>query len=148
MAQRLYSECLHDGHNVFVHEYESTDMMIHIASQSKYDLIICPYLTKKVPKEIFENHSVPCWIVHPGIEGDRGISSLDWALLEHETTWGVTVLQAVEAMDAGPIWDTQTFDIPHTIRGHITKSALYRWSCIDAASVALKNAIHMFMQGM
>jgi putative two-component system protein, hydrogenase maturation factor HypX/HoxX len=35
--------------------------------------------------------------VHPGIKGDRGPSSLDWAIANHEKTWGVTILQAAAA---------------------------------------------------
>ena len=46
-------------------------------------------------------------IVHPGPKGDRGPSSLDWAITTGERRWGVTALQAVEEMDAGPIWATR-----------------------------------------
>jgi putative two-component system protein, hydrogenase maturation factor HypX/HoxX len=38
-----------------------------------------------------------------GIIGDRGPSSLDWALLLGLERWGVTVLQAEAEMDAGPV---------------------------------------------
>ena len=35
-----------------------------------------------------------CLVVHPGIRGDRGPSALDWAILDGESAWGVTVLEA------------------------------------------------------
>ena len=51
--------------------------------KAKHDLVICPYLTKKIPTEVYENNI--CWIVHPGIVGDRGAYSLDYALLNIKT---------------------------------------------------------------
>ena len=47
----------------------------------------------------------------PGPKGDRGPSSLDWAIMDAEPVWGVTALQAVEEMDAGPIWASRTFPV-------------------------------------
>ncbi len=51
-------------------------------------------------------------ILHPGPEGDRGPSSLDWAISDGEPEWGVTALGAIDEMDAGPIWGTRTFALP------------------------------------
>jgi putative two-component system hydrogenase maturation factor HypX/HoxX len=50
------------------------------------ELIICPYLKEKVPDDIWRYHV--CLIVHPGIKGDRGPSSLDWAIMNEESEWG------------------------------------------------------------
>jgi len=36
----------------------------------KPELILCPYLTKYIPKEIYSNY--PTFVLHPGIRGDRG----------------------------------------------------------------------------
>ena len=69
-------------------------------------------------------------IIHPGPVGDRGPSSLDWAITEGAPTWGVTALQAVEEMDAGPIWATRTFPMPAAAP---RKSALYNGPVADAA---------------
>lgn len=49
--------------------------------------------------------------MHPGIKGDRGPSSIDWAILNQEKEWGVTLLEADKEMDAGDIWGTTTFPI-------------------------------------
>ena len=56
-------------------------------------------------------------IVHPGPPGDRGPSSLDWAISEAAPAWGVTALQAVEEMDGGPIWAYRTFAMPWSHHG-------------------------------
>lgn len=37
--------------------------------------------------------------------------------------WGVTILQADEEMDAGDVWKSSTFSVPHS--STLTKSALY-----------------------
>ena len=69
-------------------------------------------------------------IVHPGPKGDRGPSSLDWAVTDTGAQWGVTALQAVEEMDAGPIWGTRSFPLASTPR---RKSSLYNGPVADAA---------------
>ena len=50
-------------------------------------------------------------IIHPGPIGDRGPWSLDRVITTGEIRWGVTALQAVEEMDAGPIWGSRTAPI-------------------------------------
>mgnify|MGYP000483527275 CR=1 FL=1 len=81
-------------------------------------------------------------MVHPGIHGDRGISAIDWALLNEEPEWGVTVLQAVEEMDAGDIWATHNFPVPQGVDGAgTTKSALYQNQCVEAGITGLREAL-------
>jgi putative two-component system hydrogenase maturation factor HypX/HoxX len=75
--------------------------MSEIAKTQLADIVLAPFLTKSVPDDVYSNPSVPCIIVHPGIEGDRGRHSLDWALKQQQSEWGVTLLQAAEEMDAG-----------------------------------------------
>jgi len=58
----------------------------------KPDIIFCPTLMKVIPEDIYKK--VKCLIIHPGIMGDRGPSSLDWAILNQYPEWGVTVLEA------------------------------------------------------
>jgi putative two-component system hydrogenase maturation factor HypX/HoxX len=64
-------------------------------------------LKKPIPEAIWRRHT--CIIVHPGIKGDRGPSSLDWAITLGEKTWGVTNLQANAEIDAGAIWASRNF---------------------------------------
>ena len=107
------------------------------------DLVICPYLTKKIPPEVYQNYL--CWIVHPGIVGDRGAYAIDYALLEFEDwkpenrRWGVTVLQASEEYDAGAIWSTEEFPL-HAC----TKSELYHTEVTTAAINAIDRALECY----
>jgi putative two-component system hydrogenase maturation factor HypX/HoxX len=101
------------------------------------DLIICPFLKEKLPEHVWKNHL--CLIVHPGIKGDRGPSSLDWAITNNEQEWGVTVLQAVEEMDAGAVWATETFPMRT-----VSKASLYRREVTQAAIKAILTAVSRF----
>ncbi|MBV9027003.1 MAG: formyl transferase, partial [Candidatus Eremiobacteraeota bacterium] len=92
------------------------------------ELIICPFLRERVPDEVWKRRRTI--IIHPGPLGDRGASSLDWAITEGAQTWGVTALQAVAELDAGPVWAHRTFSLPRTPQ---RKSALYNGAVADAA---------------
>ena len=108
------------------------------------ELIVCPMLTSVVPEDVWSTRT--CLIVHPGPPGDRGPSSLDWALGAGLRQWGVTVLQAVAEMDAGDIWAAEPFDIPE-LPGGISKSDVYRNELSDAASRAVERAVRRFASG-
>ncbi len=144
MSQRAFLLCKELQHEVHMVQYSSKKQVISDIKAFSPDLIICPFLTKKVPEEVYTNKSVPCLIVHPGIEGDRGASSIDWALAEGKEEWGVTVLQADEEMDAGDIWSTNTFPTPK----NVTKSELYRGEVADAAMKGIKEALERFSMNL
>ena len=147
MAQRLYLVCQEEGHQVTVHVAKRAQDMIDQVKLVDPHLILCPYLTKRIPEEIWGDASVPCLIVHPGIEGDRGMSSIDWALMEQSAEWGVTILQAAEEMDAGDIWATNNFRIRREFGAMPTKSSLYRIECIDAAVSGVRQAFQKLVAG-
>ncbi|XP_045163232.2 hydrogenase maturation factor HoxX-like [Mercenaria mercenaria] len=105
------------------------------------DIVICPFLKSKIPESLYKNYT--CLIMHPGIAGDHGASSLDWAILENEREWGVTVLQANDEMDGGDIWSTDTFEVP---QGSI-KTSLYNGSVSDAAVNCIVDALSRYCQG-
>ena len=98
------------------------------------DLILCPYLTRKIPASIWRK--IPTLILHPGPVGDRGPSSLDWAILRREERWGVTLLQANDEMDAGPIWGHAEFGMRPA-----SKAALYRKEVSDLALGLVEEAL-------
>lgn len=126
MSQRIYVELKDKNHEVDIHITSTDENMIEAVNQSKPDIIICPFLKAAIPSEIWENHV--CVIVHPGIKGDRGASSIDWAILNKNTEWGVTLLQAEKEMDAGDIWSSNNYSMREA-----TKSALYRNEATTAA---------------
>ncbi|KAL6916538.1 hypothetical protein FSST1_008033 [Fusarium sambucinum] len=157
LSQQLYLH-LCQIHTVTIEYALSDKVMIEAANLVRPDIIICPFLTSPVPSEVFDNYLT--LIVHPGPPGDAGPSALDWVLMGDDGTvsdsaellksqswngtgrshWGVTVLQAVAEMDAGPVWAFEQFEIdindPET-----TKATLYRGSVTRAAVTATFSAI-------
>ena len=110
LSQRMALELTKRQHNIQVNEINEPSEMIHLAEHVQPDLILCPFLTKRIPEEVYSNTRIPCWIVHPGIEGDRGASSIDWALYDREDEWGVTVLQLLRK------WTQETFGALRTFK--------------------------------
>jgi putative two-component system hydrogenase maturation factor HypX/HoxX len=136
LSQRLLVELTQRGHRVSVCIATSGDDMLPAARAYRPDLIVAPMLKTAIPEVLWRRYL--CLIVHPGIEGDRGPSSLDWAISMGVERWGVTVLQAEAEMDAGPIWTTETFPMP---REPQTKSSLYRAEVTEAAVRAVLTAV-------
>jgi len=97
-------------------------------------LIVCPILKKFIPESIWSRHR--CLVVHPGPPGDRGPSSLDWAIELGADEWGVTVLEANGEADAGDIWASRAFATRPA-----GKSSLYRHEVRRAAIEALVEAV-------
>ncbi len=140
MAQRLWLELDRLNHLVVVQTAESTEAMEEAVKDFQPDLIIAPYLKAKIPESIWKKHL--CLVVHPGIVGDRGASSLEWAILRGEKEWGVTVLQAVEKMDAGPVWSHQTFPMRE-----VSKAEMYRCEVTQAATRGILDALQKWEKG-
>ncbi len=134
MCQRVDRELQRDGHQVFVELSPTATVMEATVRHVDPDLIICPFLKHRVPDSIWREH--PCLIVHPGIEGDRGPSSIDWAISQGLSNWGVTLLQAQAQMDAGDIWGTVEFSLRP-----VGKASVYRHEVITQAVGLIKLAI-------
>ncbi|MBX2877244.1 MAG: hydrogenase maturation protein [Saprospiraceae bacterium] len=134
MAQRAWLELDRLDHQVKVQIAASEAVMLRAVQEFEPELIIAPFLKAKIPETIWRNHL--CLIIHPGIIGDRGASSLDWAILKQAAEWGVTILQAAEKMDAGDIWASYSFPMRET-----TKANLYRHEVTQAAMKGLLEAI-------
>src|SRR6266567_8398921 len=137
LSQRAYVELVDRGHTVIVAIASSAEVMIEAVNREHPDLIVAPMLRKVIPASIWQTH--PCIIIHPGIKGDRGPSSLDWAILNACEEWGVTLLQAGVEMDAGDIWASRTFS-----RRVRSKSHLYRHEVTEAAIQGLLETIAKF----
>ena len=138
LTQRFYTELDDAGYLVSVElHHGNIPLLLEGVGLFKPDLIICPFLTQKIPPEIYKNYK--CLIVHPGIEGDRGASSLDWAIQNGESEWGVTLLEAQEEMDMGDIWAKKTFPMRST-----TKSSLFNREVTQGAVDCLWEALTYF----
>lgn len=134
LTQRVERELILLGHEVEKHcECEESRLLQQLQDFAP-DLIICPFLTWRIPEKVWQDFR--CLVVHPGIEGDRGPSSLDWAISRLYTKWGVTLLQAAEEMDAGDIWGTRVFRMR---RG--SKLSIYKREVSTAAADLIKEAV-------
>jgi putative two-component system hydrogenase maturation factor HypX/HoxX len=134
LTQRIFVELDDLGHDVGCSVVADGHQMRTAVEAFGPELVVAPYLKQAIPADIWRTR--PCLIVHPGIRGDRGPSSLDWAILRGLPSWGVTVLQATDEFDAGDIWAHREFPM-----GERSKSALYRHEVADAAVDALLEAI-------
>ncbi|MGZ8195453.1 MAG: hydrogenase maturation protein [Methylosarcina sp.] len=134
LCQRAHVELDALGHDISITLSLNPDDIRKGVTFFQPDLIICPFLKEKIPEDVWSKHH--CLIIHPGIKGDRGPSSLDWALMNGEPEWGVTVLQAAGEMDAGDIWATETFKMRQA-----SKAGIYRRELTEAAIKAMVSAV-------
>src|SRR6266487_511254 len=134
LSQRAFVELVDRGHTVVVVIASSEEVMLETVEREHPDLIVAPMLKKVIPASIWQQHT--CIIVHPGIKGDRGPSSLDWAILNACEEWGVTLLQAGAEMDAGDIWASRAFAMREGSKSH-----LYRHEVTEAAIQGLLETI-------
>ncbi len=140
LTQRVHVELADLGHEVSVELALGDDVLRDGVRRFDPDLVIGPMLTAAIPADIWSVY--PCFIVHPGPRGDRGPSSLDWAIMGGAARWGVTVLQANAEMDAGDIWASAEFTMPGC-----SKSSAYRSEVADAAVQAVLLAVARFAAG-
>jgi putative two-component system hydrogenase maturation factor HypX/HoxX len=136
LSQRLLIELTERGHEIRVCVVASGEAMMDAICGDAPDMIIAPMLKIAIPQEIWSRYL--CLIVHPGIKGDRGPSSLDWAIANQEKSWGVTILEAAPEFDAGPIWASHEFPLE---TDPSAKSSLYRGKVTEAAFRGVLDAL-------
>ncbi|WP_139559123.1 hydrogenase maturation protein [Methylotetracoccus oryzae] len=141
LTQHAHVELKGLGHWVGVAVGTTGDAMREAVAQFEPDLVLCPMLAQVIPRDVWERYT--CLILHPGIVGDRGGNSLDWAILNDEQRWGVTVVQAAEHVDSGSIWATYEFRMRPA-----SKSSLYRDEVTQAAVKAMLVAVRRFDSGL
>jgi putative two-component system hydrogenase maturation factor HypX/HoxX len=134
LTQRLHVELRERGHLVSV-EFDINDAVTcEAVALFRPDLVIASFLKRAIPEDVWRR--VRCFIVHPGVRGDRGPSALDWAILDGATRWGVTLIEATAKMDAGPVWAWREFPMRAA-----AKSTLYRHEVTQAALACVLEAI-------
>ena len=137
LTQRVHVELLQHGHTVSIEVAINEHTMLEGVQLFKPDIIICPFLKHRIPESVWRHYV--CIVVHPGIKGDRGMSSLDWAIQNEEPEWGVTALQAAAEMDTGDIWATATFKMRPG-----TKSSIYSIEVTEAAVQVVLQTLERF----
>jgi putative two-component system hydrogenase maturation factor HypX/HoxX len=140
LSQRAFIALTELGHRVEVEVVDSGDAMEAAVELHRPELIVCPMLKKLIPESIWSARR--CLVVHPGPMGDRGPSSLDWAIELGIREWGVTVLEANGDFDAGDVWATRTF--PMRAAG---KGSIYRHEVRRSAIDALVEAVDKLLEG-
>ena len=137
LSQRLYCELTERGHEVSIELDVHSDLMIEAAELYRPDLIIAPFLRRKIPGEVWRKYKT--LIVHPGVRGDRGPSALDWAIIRGERVWGVTLIEAHEEYDAGDVWAWREFPMRFA-----RKSSVYRHEVTEGAVECVLEAVEKF----
>ena len=140
LSQRAWIALTELGHEVTVAVVDSAAAMEAAVDAHRPQLIVCPILKKMIPESIWAKHR--CLVVHPGPRGDRGPSSLDWAIELGMREWGVTVLEASGDVDAGDVWATRRFPMRA-----VDKSSLYRQEVRRAGIEALVEAMGRIVDG-
>ncbi|MFB6820548.1 enoyl-CoA hydratase-related protein [Streptomyces virginiae] len=140
LTQRVHAELRDHGHRVAVELALPGSSLADAVRGHRPDLVLAPMLRTAIPEEVWAAHT--CLVVHPGPVGDRGPSSLDRAVQDGESRWGVTVLQANAEMDAGDVWASVACPVPP-----VGKSDLYRGEIADAALEAVLLAVERFASG-
>ncbi len=140
LSQRLWLSLSAAGHELSV-EFDINDAATRQAlALWQPELVIAPFLKRTIPDDVWR--ATPCLIVHPGPLGDRGRSALDWAIQQGRMRWGVTVLQAVAELDAGPVWAHREFALRAA-----SKSSVYRRELTEAAVAAVGEALTRMQRG-
>jgi putative two-component system hydrogenase maturation factor HypX/HoxX len=141
LTQRLSVELREKGEEVSVEYDISDDILRETVDLFRPDLILASFLKRAIPQDVLSK--TLCLIVHPGPPGDRGPSALDWAIFEGRTEWGVTLLEAVEELDAGAVWASRAFAMRAA-----TKSSLYRNEVTRGAVECVFEALDHLRTGM
>src|SRR5262245_2478758 len=138
MPQALWTALRDDGHDVIRPEDIELRTPMSAADMGRFarlaapDVIFCPFLKQVVPPEVCQGWAT--WIPHPGIRGDRGPSSLSWAILDGERRWGLTMVRAepaasAEELDGVNVGAWREFAIP----AEATMNEVYAQHVIPAA---------------
>jgi putative two-component system protein, hydrogenase maturation factor HypX/HoxX len=134
LSQRTQIALTELGHEISVAVVSTSLEMEAAVARHRPELIVCPMLKAIIPPSITDRHR--CLIVHPGPKGDRGPSSLDWAIELEADRWGVTVLEATDDVDGGDVWASRTFRMREA-----GKSSLYRHEVRREAVDAVVQAV-------
>ena len=134
LSQRVWAELRRAGHMVETRVLpQENDAQVRAwVEELTPQAIIAPFLKSRIPTDL----SIPTIIIHPGIPGDAGPASIDWAILNNEATWGAEAILASEVMDGGDLYANAEFPMRSA-----TKSNLYSDEITEAAAHVALQAI-------
>ncbi len=130
LTQAIYTRLKDRGESVAVAFAINEEQMQEEVEAFDPELILAPYLKAFIPDTIYKVY--PTYIFHPGPLGDRGPSSLEYALLNDTKEWGVVILRANELYDGGNIVAQKNLSVRNTY-----KASLYRQEIVQHFLIAL-----------
>jgi putative two-component system hydrogenase maturation factor HypX/HoxX len=130
LSQAIFTRLRDEGHQVVVTFFINTQQVIQEIENFEPEIIFCPFLKAFISQYIYEKY--PTYIFHPGPIGDRGPSSLEYALRSETKEWGVVILRANELYDGGEIIALCDFKVRKTY-----KASLYRQEVVKTSLKAL-----------
>ncbi len=124
LSQAVYTTLKDRGYILDVVYAINKSQIIEEIEAFKSDIILCPFLTKYIPKEIYENY--PTFVFHPAPIGDRGAYSLDYAVFHEEKSWGGVWLRANALYDGGNIYASGYFAMRESYKASIYRQEMLR----------------------
>ncbi|CAH2051802.1 unnamed protein product, partial [Iphiclides podalirius] len=108
------------------------------------DINVLPFCTQFIPMEVITYPKYQSICYHPSIlPRHRGASSINWTLIEGDTTCGLTIFWADDGLDTGPILLQKSF--PATIDD--TVDTLYNKYLYPEGIKALAESVNMVANG-
>ena len=141
LTQRVQAELAACGHELDVVPDGDQDAVREGVLRHVPELIIAPMLKTALPEDVWSEHT--CLIVHPGPPGDRGPSSLDWAVeTGADAVGGHRAAGGRRDGRRRHLGDGSLRDAPGA-----GKSDIYRNEAADAAMAAVMLAVERFASG-
>ncbi|XP_063628857.1 cytosolic 10-formyltetrahydrofolate dehydrogenase [Cydia splendana] len=110
----------------------------------KADINVLPFCTQFIPMEVINYPKYQSICYHPSIlPRHRGASSINWTLIEGDTTCGLSIFWADDGLDTGPILLQKTF--PVTIDD--TVDTIYNRYLYPEGIKALAESVNMVANG-
>jgi len=136
LTQGVFVKLQDNGHMVGV-QYAIDDIsIIEEVNRFEPEIILCPYLKKYIPKEVFTK--TPTYILHPGVRGDKGHHSLDHVVRDNKKEWGVVLLKANEHFDGGEIYAQANFEVRDTYKASLYRDEVF-YATLEAVDKLLIN---------
>jgi len=130
LTQAIHTALSDKGYQVDVTYAINPIQMLQEIEAFNPQIILCPFLKNYIPKEIYESY--PTFIFHPGVIGDRGAYSLDYAIFDELLEWGGVWLRVNELYDGGDIYASGSFKMRHSY-----KASIYRQEMVRVATSTL-----------
>lgn len=115
-----------------------SDELADLIEDLAVDLIVVSCFPWRIPLSVCRHAKLGAINLHPSpLPRFRGPDPLFWAFQTATKQWGVTVHRVTQQLDAGPILDRRSIQIPDAVSG----AALERL-CAETGSLALRNVVN------